>query len=206
MRTEKAKLEFGDSKLLEEVVNNYNWVYRNSSRHCDLRIGSYLIHEIEITDDGKLLPYGIFEIGRHIGYRLMYDNYRIRLSGWRKSFHQTIYEGEIFPQGESMTVKLKNDEENTFDIRKAAIQDAEIQTIMPFISKEDFGEIVQFSAFQETQQGNWTTRKTQHNLSINYLLAGNFLLIFGVDIRYGGNHYRVDLESAYEIQRPEHDF
>lgn len=206
MKKETALLEFEDLELLKTVIENYNQVYRNSSRRCVLKTKSPFEHEIEITDDGQLLPYGIFEIGRHIGYQLMYKNYRIRLTGWKQNFHQTIFESENHPVEESVFLTLENNEAINFKIKKATGYDSEIETVMPFISQSDFEEISTFSLIQIIRHLHWTEQKTQRGLRINYLITGKYLLIFGVDLRYGQNYYRIDLESVYEITKPENDF
>jgi hypothetical protein len=206
MRREKANLEFEETGLLLEVIEKYNWMYRNTSRKCDLNLKKTGIHELTITDDGNLIPYGIFEIGTYIGNRLIYDNYRIKLTGWRKLFHETVHESEFHPQEEKITLTLKENEEVILKIKSATGINSGIGNLKPFLMEKDFLDITEFSQFKEIKYFETINHQTRNNLRINYTIIEKYLLIFGVDLRYGENFYRVDLESVFEINKPEHDF
>lgn len=206
MRIEQANLEFEDIELLQAAVRAFNWDHRNTSRKCALKLNPSGIHEITVEDNGNLIPFGLFEIGTYIGYRQMYTNYRIRLGGWRKSFHRTIFEGDFYPQEEMMPLMLNGADGITLQLKSATGYDSGIETIRPFLSQEDFQGITEFSQFREIKHPNATDYKTWQNQKINYSIVGKYLLLFGVDIRYTPAYCRIDMETVFEINKPENDF
>lgn len=205
MKKETANLEFENTTLLKEVVEKYNWIYRNTSRKCELKINQDKSNKISISDDGKLLPYGLFEIGTYIGSRLIYESYKIELVGWTKKIQKTVFEEEFHPKNETINLFLK-DEELNFTIKNATGINSAIGTIKPFINESDFLKIAQFSEFDEIKNLKSKNYLTRNQYRINYSIVKNYLLIFGVDLRYGKDYYRIDLESAFEIKRPKNDF
>lgn len=206
MKKEIASIKFEDSILLKEVVEKYNWRYGKTSRKCELISDELGNHKITMIDDGKLLPFGIFDIGYSIGEKWMFENYRIKLTGWYKIFDLTLFESKEYPQKEIKQIELKEKHIVDLEIKKATSPNAAIGGIKNYLEESDYGRICSLSKFKLIPNIKSKIYQTKNNLRISYSTTDNYLFIFGTDLRYGKEYYRIDLESVFEIERPNYDF
>jgi len=206
MKEEKAVLEFDELSLIQNVINQYNWRYSKTSRRCEVNSNKLGRHEISIIDDGKLVPFGIFDLGYSIGVKWMNENYRIELTGWYKKFHKTIHEEKKHPKNEEISIELKGDTKINLKIKKATLPNSNISTIKPYLHQRDFTQISNLSEFKILPNLKTKIFQTKNNLNLNYVTKDNYLFIFGTDLRSGKDYYKIDLESVFEIKRPDYDF
>lgn len=205
MIEEKAILEFQDSELLAEVIEQYNKRYSRTSRKCETKEIKPNLYEIKLKDDGKLIPYGIFELGVAIGEKWMSKNYRIKLTGWYKLIKETIYEKQNYPGSEIVSIKLKDDQLFEAQIKKFTSVNSSFGIIRPYLEEEDFDQIASLSEFKLVPNIKSKIYQTDKSLRINFIVKDNYLLIFGTDLKNRSDYYRVDLESVFEIEKHKYD-
>jgi hypothetical protein len=204
MISQKAKFKFNDIDLLEKTVDKFNELYSNTSRNVDLVNLESNSFEIIVTDDGNLLPYGIFNIGTSIGSQMFYKNYRIKLTGKWNRLNKTIYQSSKHPKDEFESIMFDKTEV-LVDIKKSTGVSAAIGIIKPFLSNDDFNQVVTNCKFQKIGNPLSNIYTTENGLRINYTIQDNYLIIFGAKLEYGKSNFRVDLDSIYEIELPDYE-
>jgi len=203
MKVEEANLYYEDSDLLEEVVKWYNHSHRNSTRSCELTIGHQSQHRLKVIDKVELMPYGLHDIGTQIGHMEMKAKFRIKLTGWFESHNKTIYKSDNHPTNETFSIITQNDTQQNIPVRSATGINSNFATVKQYLFEEDIEQIEDKSNLHKLTP---STFQTSSHKRLNFFIQENNLILFGTDLRYGKNHYEIDLDSIYGIEIPKDDF
>ncbi|MCO7186726.1 hypothetical protein NH341_14990 [Tenacibaculum sp. XPcli2-G] len=204
MKSKKAILSFEHNEILEETIKTYNKIYKNSSRSVELKQIETNKFEIAVSDDGKLLPYGIYDIASFIGSRIFREKFKLSLCNKRERIYKRIYNSTTPPTDENKTI-IFDSKEIKIELIKTTGINSSINTIIPYISEEDYKIIIDLCELKKIEYFNSVSYKTKNDFSINYSIEENYLMIFGVDLKYGKEDYKVDLEGIFELKPINYD-
>ena len=204
MKSKKAILSFEHNEILEETIKTYNKIYKNSSRSVELKQIETNKFEIAVSDDGKLLPYGIYDIASFIGSRIFREKFKLSLCNKRERIYKRIYDSTTPPTDENKTI-IFDSKEIKIELTKTTGINSSIDTIIPYISEEDYKIIIDLCELKKIEYFNSVSYKTKNDFSINYSIQENYLMIFGVDLKYGKEDYKVDLEGIFELKPINYD-
>ncbi|XRE42168.1 hypothetical protein ACIVBQ_000372 [Tenacibaculum discolor] len=204
MKSRKAILSFEHNEILEETIKTYNKIYKNSSRSVELKQIETNKFEIAVSDDGKLLPYGIYDIASFIGSRIFREKFKLSLCNKRERIYKRIYDSTTPPTDENKTI-IFDSKEIKIELTKTTDINSSIDTIIPYISEEDYKIIIDLCELKKIEYFNSVSYKTKNDFSINYSIQENYLMIFGVDLKYGKEDYKVDLEGIFELKPINYD-